>query len=191
MVGWSLCFLFFLSITLSLFFLERNIWRLMAGNGHGTYWFIFVHLIGKRDFLCLKGAHIHNKMGQDHHRFRCFVVCLSVGCESRWGFIENQQNKAYKALKVFQWLRQFYLSSVCTSVCVWVPERCEEKARLCWLESNFEHISLFSNVWTRWPWDGAHPRGMIVWASRCCVFTEWHKPHHTFPSGQSLQLSVS
>lgn len=191
MVGWSLSLFLFLSISLSFFFSwEKN----MKIDGRQWTWHVLihlVHLIGKRDFLCLKGAHIHNKIGLDHHRLRCFVVCLSVGCESRWGFIENQQNKAYKALKIFQWLRQFYLSSVCTSVCVWVPEHCEEKARLCWLESNFEHISLFSNVWTRWPWDGAHPRGMIVWASRCCVSTEWHKPHQTFPSGQSLQLSVS
>lgn len=42
----------------------------------------------------------------------------------------------------------------------------EQKAGLCWLEWNFEHIPLFSSIWTRWPWDGERPKGVILWASR-------------------------
>lgn len=142
-----------------------------------------------KERFSLSGRSTHTQ--QNRASLHCFVICLSVGCESRWRFIENQQNKANKALKVFQLLRQFYLSSVCISVCVWVPERCEEKACLCWLESNFERIPLFSSIWTWWPWDGAHPMEMTVWASQCCVSIKWHKPHQTFPSGQSLKRSVS
>jgi len=47
----------------------------MKIDGRQWTWHILiylVHLIGKRDFLCLEEAHIHNKIGQ------VFIVLLSA-----------------------------------------------------------------------------------------------------------------
>ncbi len=185
-VGLSLSLVLFLTLSLSSWEKQMKI------DGRQWTWHILIHLVhlfGKRDFS-LSERRTHQNRRSPLSSLFCFLLIRKMRVQVSLHWKPSRPNHI-KLRTYFNDWDSFTSKAFCTSACVCVPERCEEEARLCWLESNFEHIPLFSSIWTQWPWDWAHPRGMIVWASQCCVSSEWHKPHQTFPSGQSLHLSVS